>query len=294
MRLATVWILPAVAGIYLLPVACSGGEPECTDVCPPGISRCDGDNVQTCVTGASGCREWANEVCDDGCEEESSTVATCSTGDVDPTCDDKCDSAGETRCDRDNIQTCTTDSDGCKDWSDTSDCTELGQTCDDSGGSPICLWGVPTLGSEGLTVCDPDEDESEPKTGETGCPAATTDPFIVDFYEVNNDSGDCLWFKGDNLGAGAGSDLFMYVIAPDGTYEFLDDEWGCSITSDWDCPEGSFIAPAADMVVAIGQWDLGGGCTPGESAPYQLFISVNGDAVTPTRLANEVEFERPF
>lgn len=122
--------------------------PECVDLscvhecAQVGQTRCDGEVIQTCETGAEGCREWVDttdcadqdKFCDD-----TSEPAVCSDS-----CVNHCDGEGQTRCAGDMIQTCEEGENGCLDWVDTTDCSQNGQTCDDSGYEAVCLTACTT------------------------------------------------------------------------------------------------------------------------------------------------------
>jgi hypothetical protein len=109
----------------------------CTDECDTdGATRCDSNRVQTCQAGSGGCLAWQET---EDCSETSATcsigggTATCVTG-----CSDTCPADGDQQCGGTVIQTCGTGAGGCLEWLDGTDCADDGQTCDDSGATPVC------------------------------------------------------------------------------------------------------------------------------------------------------------
>ena len=111
----------------------------CTDHCPAeGETQCQGDWVQTCEEGASGCLEWGDtldcsltqDVCD-----VAGGVAQC-------VCQDLCSTQGESRCNGSVIEECELGTEGCLLWNEVVDCNDIcGATCVDSGGEVSCDGG---------------------------------------------------------------------------------------------------------------------------------------------------------
>jgi len=123
---------------------CTGG---CSDVCTtPGETRCQGDVIQTCLMQSTGCLDWEDttDCADDGfvCNDSSGTPECACP----PSCTD-----GELRCRGTVIQTCALQSNGCYDFSDTTDCADDGFVCDASSGTPECV--CPPTCADGETRC---------------------------------------------------------------------------------------------------------------------------------------------
>lgn len=98
----------------------------CTDTCTPGETRCDGTQVQYCVTDADSdpCYEFGPSM------DCPSAGETCSLNVCQPPCSDECPSAGATQCSGSDVQTCGNyDADACLEWSQPSAC----------GGSETCV-----------------------------------------------------------------------------------------------------------------------------------------------------------
>ena len=55
-------------------------------------------------------------------------------------CTDECETLDETRCYGSIIETCMEDTDGCNVWSAGTYCDDTGQFCDDSSGTPECVF----------------------------------------------------------------------------------------------------------------------------------------------------------
>ena len=120
----------------------------CSDECQTGDTACNGDWVQTCVADGDDddCLELADTTyCPDDGNEPTDTCGVDDNGDASCVCTDTCTPENSTQCDVgfEWIQTCTDgDSDGCLEWTNTTDCTQGGSSndvCDDSGGSAQCV-----------------------------------------------------------------------------------------------------------------------------------------------------------
>lgn len=142
-------------------------EDECTDQCEADETQCNGTVIETCELQTDNCLDWtAGTDCDDTGEvcNDDEEPAVCET-----TCTDEC-TDGELQCDPDTdwVQTCELQDTGCYDWSDTTDCADTGEVCDDTldpvGCSPICIDDCDTVGAnqcsdttEELWVCEVDD-----------------------------------------------------------------------------------------------------------------------------------------
>ncbi|MBN2495731.1 MAG: PPC domain-containing protein [Deltaproteobacteria bacterium] len=110
----------------------SGADAVCVgETCTNGETRCDGNVVQTCTDHAwvdtEDC-ETSGQVCDDSGADAICVVV----------CTHECDTVGDTQCNGEVIELCTTDADGCRYWSVSRDCGSSGQTCDDSAEPAVC------------------------------------------------------------------------------------------------------------------------------------------------------------
>lgn len=146
----------------------TSGCGACDDECSAaGETRCNGNAVQTCASGTSGCLVWsfaqdceqAGLVCDDS-SGSGQCVATCSDA-----CTD-----GETRCDGTKRQTCGVGDNGCLQWNDAEDCGADGGACQvDSGGVAFCQAGCSdACGPSGGTQCNGGVQQTC-QTGASGC-----------------------------------------------------------------------------------------------------------------------------
>jgi len=126
----------------------AGGVLGCSLTCDSyDTSACNndvcGDGV---ITGNEDCEgtDLNNTTCED-LNYDGGTLACSDTCTFDESgcfmnCTDECPAEGDTQCTGDVLGTCTVGTDGCLDWVDT-DCTDTGQTCDDSGATAACVDG---------------------------------------------------------------------------------------------------------------------------------------------------------
>ena len=106
----------------------------CANACTTGTTRCLGNIVQSCQTGANGCLQWtdANDCSANGlvCSNDGGT-ALC-----DAPCTDACDTALDTMCMGDVVYECRQGTGGCLEWLEETDCTTEGRYCSD--GACLC------------------------------------------------------------------------------------------------------------------------------------------------------------
>ncbi len=136
--LVNVTLVSALLGATAVGVGCGDDGPGCTDDCEVvSEARCNGTFVQLCVRGSDGCLGWTDSV---DCGEDMQ-VCDDSTGNVIcvSDCQDLCAEAGDTQCNGSWIQTCEALPNGCLDWSQTLDCAEGGQLCEDYTGDASCM-----------------------------------------------------------------------------------------------------------------------------------------------------------
>jgi hypothetical protein len=106
----------------------------CADACPSaGTAECVSNSVRTCVAQPSGCLAW--DVTDCGATNE---ICDATSGSALCRCIDRCDTAGDTRCENGGIETCQ-ETGGCLDWVQTTDCTTNGQVCAEIDSGPLCV-----------------------------------------------------------------------------------------------------------------------------------------------------------
>jgi hypothetical protein len=106
----------------------------CADACPSaGIAECVSNSVRTCVAQPSGCVAW--EITDCGATNE---ICDASSGSALCRCIDRCDTAGDTRCENGGIETCQ-ETGGCLDWVQTTDCGATGEVCAEIDSGPLCV-----------------------------------------------------------------------------------------------------------------------------------------------------------
>lgn len=104
----------------------------CSDSCPSaGVAQCVNNTVRECAQSASGCLAWQVTDC-----SATSTVCDSSSGTAECVCIDRCSSAGDTRCEGANIETCA-DVGGCLDWKPTTSCG-TGHVCAEAASGPVC------------------------------------------------------------------------------------------------------------------------------------------------------------
>lgn len=108
---------------------------SCTDACVEGDKRCNFNILQLCQRGENGCTQWkdnqdctlTNWVC---------TGTGASSACTDP-CNHECASGTPPTCTGNIVQTCITDTQGCRIWQSGEDCTVTGRIC--SGGACTCV-----------------------------------------------------------------------------------------------------------------------------------------------------------
>lgn len=117
---------------------------DCTTVCTPGDTRCEGDGVATCVMAGS-CPGWSQaQAC-------ASNVPYCSNGTCAATCSDEC-TAGATTCDgTGGVRSCANvDGDPCLDWTTTA--CDSGTHCEAATCVASCSANTCTITSEDASV----------------------------------------------------------------------------------------------------------------------------------------------
>ncbi|HEU4615655.1 MAG TPA: hypothetical protein VFS15_26350, partial [Kofleriaceae bacterium] len=108
----------------------------CSDTCPSaGLAQCVNNTVRECTQSASGCLAW--QVTDCGA---TSTVCDSSSGTAQCVCVDRCATAGDTRCEGANVETCM-DVGGCLDWQPSLACG-TGHVCAEAASGPTCALNV--------------------------------------------------------------------------------------------------------------------------------------------------------
>jgi len=123
-----------------------------TDVCQTdGEIRCtpSKNGVQACRPDPDvvGCLSWATT---DACGEHQS----CESVDQGCQCSSECSINGETRCQGEVVQSCTSDTDGCLYWQDGEDCATLDNySCDDNTEPAVCLEGCTDKCTASETQC---------------------------------------------------------------------------------------------------------------------------------------------
>jgi formylglycine-generating enzyme len=114
----------------------------CSNACiPEGVSRCNGDVVQTCAHDERGCLSWTGVTdCADFGEtcEEMDGRAHCAV-----TCNDECTDLGATMCGGSHVLTCASDFYGCLYWEYTRDCADSGLVCKLVDGAATCTPCIP-------------------------------------------------------------------------------------------------------------------------------------------------------
>ncbi len=111
---------------------------NCTNACTLDEVRCNanGDGIETCVTGATGCTEWSNAACP-------SATPACEVQNGVPTCVSACTNActlGASRCNAnsDGIETCVNNAQtGCTEWSNAA-CPSATPVCAILNGTATC------------------------------------------------------------------------------------------------------------------------------------------------------------
>ena len=126
----------------------------CIDECDAdGMERCDGDTVQLCEIGDSGCLEWTDDdVCSGGglmCVEDGDS-ASCEMG-----CEDECE-LDDTECDDLDVLLCELGDSGCSEWMVADECNpEESESCEVVDGEAMCV-GCEDECEVGATRCDGD------------------------------------------------------------------------------------------------------------------------------------------
>lgn len=119
--------------------ACSGCAFKCAK---QGLKICLNNWVNECKTQPSGCNDWVPlEDCalsGKVCKAVAGPSAQCQGN-----CKKPCSPLGATQCDANTIAICKQDPNGCLEWTADTTCP-LGQTCDASGGAPVCVTAPAT------------------------------------------------------------------------------------------------------------------------------------------------------
>lgn len=164
----------------------SGETPDCVfdcdDECPTvGDTSCDDNVIVTCTVDADGCHvlEDTRDCQAEGLLCEVTFEAECVE------CDNECDTAGDTMCEGDSIMTCTADADGCLFYEETTDCSDDGNVCVESSGTPECA---------GCGACDAPGEYCDDRATPPECLMAGTIPEILEGVEP-----DTAWDELDAL-----------------------------------------------------------------------------------------------
>jgi hypothetical protein len=125
----------------------------CNDECEEGDSICQSNRVATCTRTAAGCKQWVtgNDCSASGmvCAPLGNTARCRSVS-----CADQCTELGATHCNGNQVESCTTDAEGCAKWKASVDCASVDKQCNDSSGQAGCVAGCPDPCTLGERRCD--------------------------------------------------------------------------------------------------------------------------------------------